>query len=277
MPEHQIDTSGVRSDRLRRAISRLPGEAIRSLRERGDIVVKTEPYYSRLRIPMTVTGTAPYAYALAKGEFSAFDYAQGDSMANAGFPAAAPYDRATKADTNLISRSETVNNEWVFIDGIALVFLPTTDVEVAKRVIPDAYCRFDMNGTLDLIKLGNPLLLGGGPGLFGAGESRVVTPNAFETRAQIPGFLSNGMPDPGGVKKLNDVLLWGPKSSSDSNLKFVWEQTRAVSFTATARAADAAVGIPAWTPAAATGDVGTYLEVMVMLDCVQLTSRGSNR
>ena len=158
-----------------------------------------------------------------------------------------------------------------------LVVLPSSEPEIVRRVFNDSYCRIDMMGNQDVIKLGNPLFLGGGPGLFGGGESRVLTPGAFDMTKRIQGHISERHARPARVQALVRRAALGPEILERLNLSFVLQVDRTISFTAAARAANATPGVPAFSPPTATGDEGTYMEFMVYLDCVQLGSRSRNR
>lgn len=267
--------------RLARALRRLPANLRDQLKANAQqAVVKCDPYFSKIRIPITTVAVASgtYTFTVPAGKFTCFDYGQGDPMTNAGFPSTYT---GTYSDTNLLTKSETIGNEFVFVDGVTLMLMPRTETDVLRKVWSELYCSISMEGKANFIRLGNPSLLGGGGGLVSNGQSLIRTPNNQDVRSVAEGFPSNGFASVMDYKDLDDALVWGPKGQVDSQLVFQIDVNRTVTWTSASRAVDLANNITAFTPPAAqtaVSDVdGTFIEAMVFLHSVQIGGRSTNR
>ncbi len=273
----------LKKERLDRAMELLPEDILEDLNRARQGVSKCDPYYSKIRVPVVTVAVAGGNHTLTvpAATYSCFDYAIGDTMSNAGYPTAAPYDKATIADTNLMSKSETMSNEFVVIDAISMLLMPRSDAELARRIWPELYCSIAMEGKSNFIRLGNPSLLGGGGGPVGNSQSVIRMPNNQDVRSVNEGTMTNGTSSVNDVKFLDDPIVWGPKGRVDSNLSFEVRIPRTITWIAPARTVDAANNITAFTPPAAQtaiSDVeGTFLEFMVVLHSVQLSKRSQNR
>ena len=275
-----MDLSQVRSERLRRAFANLSPAARADLENNPAFFLKSDPYFSKGRISVkTITaGGGNSTLSIPRGEITLFDYAKGESMTRAGFPSAAPYDKATSADTNLNSKSETNGAEYVFVDGLSVILLPRSEPEIVRRVTSELYFSMSVGGADDFLKFGNPTWLGGGGGIAGAALSRAVTPNLQDAFAQNPGFLSYGLPSVNDVKMLTDPFIWGPKGKADSSMTLRCTIARDITWTIpTTRAADLANNVAAFSAPAAQTDVsdvdGTFIEFLAVLHSVQIGPR----
>jgi hypothetical protein len=271
-----------KKERIERAVKKMPANVKRNFEGMDFAVSRVDPYFSRGRISAStiVVSGGVHTITVPAQRIRLFDYGQNDAMTAAGFPAAAPFDRATKADTNLRVRGETNAGEFVVIDGISLHIHPRSEPEILRRVWAEIDCTMTLESNEEKLRFGNPMFLGGGGGLVGQGVSQVTTPNAFDTRSVAEGFISNGFPGLLDFKQLEDPIVWGPKGLVDSQLAFVLNLTRTVTIVAAARAANATVGIPAFTPPVAQtapSDVdGTFVDLMVVLHSVQIAQRSVN-
>jgi hypothetical protein len=244
----------------------------------GGVFVKTDMYYSRFRIPYTVTTAGSpvvSTLSLAAGtKVLPFQYAKGDLPAVAGFPAS--FGQAKDCDTNLLSKGSTNNQELMLIQGVGVHISPETDPELARRTWPHLYVSFGFGGDENTYRMGPPGFWPGAGGLSGGGLSNLLMPNMGDTQQVVPGFTTNGQTHQDNYRKLQESVLWSPVSGgSDTNLTVSITAARAISFTATARTAG--TGIAAVTPPAATDAAGTFVEGWVQLFGLQFAPRSKNR
>lgn len=273
----------ITDQRIRRAIANLPREQQIAIENSGELVVTSEPYYSKVRISATTVTVAAGPPIVATMTFpvqqrTCFDYAKNDPMTGAGYPSTFT---ATECDTNLLSKGETNGAQFVFIDGFTVFATTRSDPELIRQLSMDMYLSASLEGRKGMFRLGNPVMHGGGGGWFGGGVSDVLTPNLRDRQAVHNGFVNNGFPSVQDWHRFPDCILWGPKGKADSTWQVMLELQRAHTIVSTGHAADAANGVQAFVPPAAQtaeSDVaGTFVEFMVMLRSIQLGPKGRNR
>lgn len=273
-----FDLDQVRNQRVMRAIENLPPELKGDLLASQSMVVKQDPYYSRGRIAGTVSGEN---LVFTKDSLTLFDYAIGDTLGNAkGFTSSSPYDKATRADTNLITKNETNGAEFFFIDGIGIVLEPMSDPILAAKIFSECACSISLEGKDGLYQLGLPFFMPGGAGLVGGGLTAQIANNLNDPIPRVSGFPSNGFQSPFDYKHLHDCIAWCPKGKRDSTLQFRVELTRSLTLAmGTTRAEDVADNndVQGWTNPAATYDPWTWVGFWVVLHGIQITPRSGNR
>lgn len=238
------------------------------------------PYYSRVRFAFSNSVNAGVnTYSLAAGtELKAFNYAQGQSLTGAGFGGSLT---ATALETNLIKQSETVAGEAVKIFGVSFMLDADADAELTRLVFANTSVRVGLNGDQQLYQLGPLSMLPGAGGLHGMGRSDVVEPNLMERYAML-GVLSNGLPGRQNFYLLPTPILWLPPGGSDATLVITCRVERAISFTSTNRAAQAAGANTSGTQAftgpttASANTLGTYTGGWFVLHSVTKAPRSSN-
>ncbi len=232
---------------------------------RGQSQSKWASYYSKVRFVTARTGSSTaYTYTIAAGTVvNAFGYAIGGDMATAGRSGTS----ATPADTNLVTASQTVSNETILIRGIGCQITPDSDPELA--ILGDASISVTMllNGGNPLYRLGNPTMLPGGGGLFGAGVSNMITPPTNDRITKGIGAVSNGDPQSFNFFEFPEPVLWRPAGNPDSSLNVSIKAEVAVAYTnagdVSAQASSSSfVGLPAFTSPTAAA---TFLAYNVVL------------
>lgn len=266
----------IDSQRIRRAIQKMPASVQADFPADGQINFLDEPYYSKFRVSAATVASGLVTMQIQTR--TCFNYAIGESMVNAGYPAGY---NATIADTNLQARSETNASQYVCIDGVVLMPMPRSDPALLEQIWSDLHVSGAAEGRPGFYRFGPPVLLGGGGGLHGGGVSRLYTPDIGEKQMRHPGFVNNGLPSVGDWNQKPDPIIWCPKGKPDSTFGMQIDLLRQRTFQATARTLDAANGITAFTVPAdqtAESDVqGTFVEFMAVLKCVQIQGRSANR
>jgi hypothetical protein len=230
-----------------------------------DVKIDTTPYWSTVRYQFSIAGLL--AAGVAR---QAFSYAVGGDRTPAGFTAVAgAANAATMADTNLMQAGQTRLNSDIFVTGVAAYITPDSDAALVKRVVRESVVTLSTDGqnTTPLAPLER---LPAGGGLFGVGRSAIKVP-AINVAGLVDGgegaaiqFVNNGAPTAGNFFLLNSPILWSGQQGTDSNFRLNFTMDRAISEpVAAARAAGA--GISAYTPPAALGDPGTFVDVRVAL------------
>lgn len=271
-----------RANALEGALSRTnPGDRvlIQQAALQSQVRVKTEVYYSAVRLtPQSVskvagTTTVTFSPNVANPP-QAFSYGVGDQMVNAGFPVAAP--SATYAQTNLIAKNETNEQEEFLIDGLAFISHPGNDAELVRKVLPELYLSAGFGGDKNKFKFGPGLFWPGGAGIFGNGASFWGPPPMLQdAKYTHPGSPSNGSPFVNNYRRLPEGIRWNPKGQPDSTFGVNVTLTKAITFTGADRAADVANNIAAVTVPSADGD-DTGLLFWVALYGIQKGVRGTN-
>ena len=269
---------------LFRQLASLPPDVRAFIGEQyGDtqITVLPLPYWSTVRFQATRAAGPPVAFTIDTTERKAFAYAQGQDMTIAGFTAAARV--ANLADTNLLKQSETRDNSDVWIWGLAGYLTPDSEPALARRIWRETSVQISLNGTQS-IPLGTPEMFPSAGGLYGAGVTYLKAPAENQAGASNAdggigaqmGFVNNGNPMAGNFFRLPQPFKWASVGSqaSDSSLIITCQPQRTITELATARAA--ATGIEPFTPPAAAGDPGTYVDLRWHLVCVSVSKRSVN-
>lgn len=287
----QSANAEVRQLQIAQQIANLPPDVRAQIQQTygaGQIAVLPLPYWSTVRFQSTRAAGPPVTFSVAAGERKAFAYAIGQSLQIAGFNAA--YGNATEAETNLLRQSETRDNADFWIWGVACNVSNDSEPALAARIFRDTSVRISLNGTTQ-IPLGRLEMFPGAGGLYGTGRSAIKVPNildiggsAVDNGAGAPyPFYQNGDPMAGNFFRLNQPFKWASvgNSGADSSLVVSFILQRA--FTETAGLARAAVAAgtanyPAglFTPPAADGDLGTYVDIIVHLIGVAVAQRSVN-
>jgi hypothetical protein len=247
------------------------------------------PYWSTVRFQAVRAGAGPFTFTIDTTTRNAFAYAIGQDMGTAGFPAG--FGNATKADTNLLKQSETRDNADVWIWGLAANIMPTSEPALARRVLREVEVEIALNGTQS-IPLGTIEMFPGAGGLYGSSPSYLLAPDQLTAGPNIAdggagqqvGFMSNGNPMAGNFFRLPQPFKWASVGSqgSDSSLIISCTPFRQIIETSTARAAIpvaagvTTVGTAPFTPPAATGDPGTFVDLRWHLICVAVAKRSVN-
>jgi hypothetical protein len=248
-------------------------------RDVSQLVILSLPYYSTVRFGAARAAGPPITMTIDTTVRTAFSYGQGQPMTAAGFATG----NGTAAETNLIRGSETRDQADVWIWGIACAITPDSEPALARRVVRDTAVAISLNGTQQL-PLGTLEHFPGGGGLYGAGVSALKQPDlatpggsSVENGAgSIMPFFNNGNPMSGNFYRLPQPFKWaGVGSGADSSLGILFTPQRSIVETAGV-ARVAAAGVSAFTPPAAAGDFGTYVDVRVRLICVSVNVRGVN-
>lgn len=278
IPQNPNDEA--RKQALYRQLASLPADVRAFIGEQyanSQVTILPLPYWSTMRFQGAVSGAN---LVIDTSERRAFGYAQGQSPTAAGFPAS--FGNATFAETNLTSQSQTVNNSDVWIWGIAASLLPTSEAALAARVWRDTYLTMSFSGST-VIPLGTLEMFPGAGGLTGFGQSYIKSP-PLDTAGRVDngpgaqlGFLNNGDAAAPNFFRLPQPFKWSAVGSANTDSSFVITGTPQRTITeamATARVAGA--GVEAFTPPAATGDAGTFVDVRIHLVCVSVSRRSQN-
>jgi hypothetical protein len=239
----------------------------------GQIYKLWSNYYSIVRFQAIVAVSAPVTTLTFQAvEQRPFNYRIGDNLSNAGFDPA--FGVATDAETNLVKANETVAGEQLQVYGISLMPSSITDIGLWKKLIANMSVNVSMDGGAQNYKLGRPDMIPGSGGTFGSGYTPTVVPPLDASIAADSSF-SNGWPTNDNFYPFPQPLIWSPSGSTDSNFQIVLRLVRQLTFAETARAA--ATGIAAFTPPTATGDFGTYIDIMCRLHSKQMAARSVNQ
>lgn len=203
------------------------------------------PYYSTVKFLAPASGdpaAGAVTYDLARGTIiEAYSYANGDPKSTAGFTNGdGP---ATKADTNITTRFQTIGGQNVLIHGIALQWLPAAlhlaDGQVAPHRVrlPDATflaalneavsVELTLNADENTFRLGTIGMIPGAGGLSG-GSDDIAGDTSKAGDQRTIGYPNNGWPVRSNYFPMPEGLVWRNQSNSDSQLKIKFEVTRAI-------------------------------------------------
>jgi hypothetical protein len=242
------------------------------------ITVQPLPYWSTIRFQGEVAAGPPVTVTIDTSERVAFAYAVGQQMTIAGFPAGFPV--AGKADTNLKKQGETRNNEDVWIWGLAATIQPNSEPALAAALWRNVALDMAIGGD-NTIPIGTLEMYPGAGGLAGGGRSFLKSPATNVAGAADGGvggaidFTNNGWPMAGNFRRFPQPFKWAKVGAggSDSSLNIIATPQRAI----VEAGGLAVVGPPAFTPPAATGDPGTFVDVRFQLICVSVRFRSVNQ
>jgi hypothetical protein len=238
------------------------------------------PYWSTVRLAAAVAAGPPVVLTVDTTPRKAFQYAVGQDMGVAGRPGVL----ATYADTSLLRAGETLDNQDVWIDGLCLEVCPNSEPALVGALFRETLVEISLNGTQS-IKLGTINMFPGGGGPYGIGQSASAEPD-LQTTGIIDGgggtpygYVQNGNPMAGNFYKFKkgQGFKWSAIGSgnSDASLSLIFTPTRQIVDTlALARAA--AAGVAPWTPPAAAGDPGTFLDIRARLVSTAVGRRSVN-
>lgn len=283
VPSNPADEA--RRQQLYRQLASLPPDVRQFIGEQygaSQITVLPLPYWSTMRFQSVLAAGPPVTLTIDTTPRKAFAYAQGQSPAIAGFPAA--FGNATPAETNLLKASETRDNADVWIWGIAAHLTPESEPSLARRVWRDSIIELALNGTQN-IPLGTLEMFPGAGGLYGAATSAIKEPSLPDTGGGpvdngVGGrveFLGNGMPLAGNFFRLPQPFKWSSSGTpgADSALVITGTPQRAIVETAGLVRA-AAAGVGAFTPPGVAAAIGTFVDVRFHLICVAVSRRSQN-
>jgi hypothetical protein len=168
------------------------------------------------------------------------------------------------------------------IDGIGLILTADNDPFFLRKVTPNTFMSCGFGGAITTYKWGPMLFWPGGSGLFGLGQDHFEPPALPGGQIQLSGSVTSGIPGAEDYAKQLDTIIWGPKGQADSTYSAQVLVTRAVTWTATARAATAPAsadgfqGVQAFTPPAQDAE-GSYADFWLRLFGTQVGPRSKNR
>ena len=244
----------------------------------SQIVKKHKSIYSAVRFQFTPgtpsAGATTFTLNTSSTKIRAFSYGIGDDMTTAGFnDQLAGYSTATEAETNLISKNDT-NGAVIKITGISLYLSETSDAALAKLVWANTYVDTTLDGVNQYLLIGRMGRIPSAGGLYGNGDSLVTQPGLLDEVAQV-GVVSNGMPQANNFLRLGEPIWWHPASKTDSKFQVRFQVVRNLSVTSTARTAG--TGVTAYTPPVNLGDPGTFVDVIVYLQCTEYMKRSKQQ
>lgn len=270
----------ARRQQLMRMTANLPADVRAYIQEtygESQITVLAVPYWSTVRFQASIVGTD---LVIDTSERKAFAYAQGQSMTTGGFLAA--FGNATSAETNLLKQSETRDNADCWIWGLAAYVTQDSEGPLIARVWRETSTSISLNGTQS-IPLGTLEMFPSAGGLYGVGQSASKVPDLATTglidggAGASFGFCNNGNPMAGNFYRFQQPFKWSAvgSSGSDSSLVITSQPQRTITEPMGA-ARVAAAGEAVFTPPAAAGDRGTYVDVRWHLVCVSVAKRSVN-
>lgn len=210
MPINIADTTQPQSAALQAYIAGKPYQS------------KWNAYFSRIRVS-AVSGTGATGFTVLAGpEFKAFGYYVGGDMTAAGLPGV----QATYADTNILTASQTVAGEALEIDGIGLILLQQSDMNLAKQLDQCLSVTLRMNGNTNY-PMGIPSMLPGPGGLMGTSEAASIAPDQLSQLAFV-GAMSNGLPHITNYFPLPEPMIWSSAGKTDSTLNVIVKAERSV-------------------------------------------------
>lgn len=202
----------------------------------GQQRVTSWPYYSTVKFQATRTGASgSYLYTMTTQTrgLRAFGYALGETKEAAGYSAADG--QATAADTNIITKNQTISGQYVEIRGLAFQW-HTTAINVAGGVTElrpldgnfvSALMRvvsveMGMNGDDQTYKLGTIGMIPGAGGLMG-GAPLLSGLNALDGNNKTD-FASNGWSTRSNFFRVPEGVLWTTSDKPDGNLNVIFRQ-----------------------------------------------------
>lgn len=217
---------------------------------RRSVIASSAPYFSRVFFDSEAV-EAPagtFNYSLPQGtERRAFGYAKTDPVP--GFPAKfGTQSNATSADTNLMTKGQTLAGQTVLIQGLACLIQPRSDFEFARNICSELSVSIGLNGDSQTMEMGTPLNLPGIGGLYGWGFTEMQTP-AFDSAASsgVAKLASNGLPGADNFRRVPEGLIWRPAGKTDGSLVIKCKVERTVSMGPLVERV-AAAGIQAYDP-----------------------------
>jgi hypothetical protein len=87
--------------------------------------------------------------------------------------------------------------------------------------------------------------------------------------------MTNGMPQMSNYLRLGEKIRWNPLSKVDSKFQVRFQVARAVTTSAIGR--PAGTGVEEFKPPQNLGDEGTYVDVIVYLQCEEIAPRSKQQ
>lgn len=238
------------------------------------------PYYSTVRFQAAfATGI------IAPTTRKAFSYGVGQEPTAAGFAAA--FGVATEAETNLLVPSTTNNGEDFIINGVRAFLTPDSEPTLAIDLWRHVFLELKI-GARTTIPLGRLEQFPGGGGLRGVGQSALVEPELFASGVPDGGagakvsVMANGEPAVGNFREIDPIWWSGIANGVDSSLNVLATPKRQIQRApGTARLAQQGAVelvdmVGAFTPPAADGARGTYVDVVIQLEGYRINRRSIN-
>jgi hypothetical protein len=237
-------------------------------------IASSAPYYSRVFFTSAGVdgGGGSFTYTFPAGvERRAFGYAKTDPIP--GAPFLAPANEATPADTNLMTKGQTLAGQTVLIQGVSVMVQPGSDFEAAKEMLTECSVSIGLNGDSQQMEMGTPLNLPGIGGLYGWGFSRLIAPAAQNNAGgEFAKLGSNGVPGADNFRRVPEGLIWRPAGKTDGTLVIKFRSERAVVVgPVLSRAAQANPLIFAYTPPASV-----KIDLMCHLICIAISDASVN-
>jgi len=227
------------------------------------------PYYSTCRFSALKVGAGPFTYTLAANSIvTAFNYAIGNSMVQAGF--AATFGNATDSETNLLTASQTRDNQTVDIIGIGIELCSAAgasdnsgvDVfcaQLARQLARNVSASLQLSGSITQL-LGPISRFNAGCGLYGAAVDNTIAPDFDSVIPAGQPFGANGNPIGGTFYRFPTPIRWEASGGgkSDSSLTVAFTNRHPILIASADRAAGA--GVTAFTaPPEIAVDLRTWL------------------
>lgn len=248
-------------------------ELLRSRYQGKAITVLGFAMYSMIRFQATTVGVIDTSIRRA------FSYSIGQAPTSAGFAAA--YGNATQAETNQTIANQTLNGADFLVYGLAANLTPDSEGPYAGRVWRETFCSLAL-GSNTTIPIGKLAMFPGAGGLRGVGQAatkqpQLSSPGIVDGGAGAQwGFITNGEAAAGNYFRLNQPIVWtGMANGVDSSFNVLCQPGRTIT-EAPGAARVAAAGVAAFTPPAAVGDRGTYVDVEWQAIGVQINVRSNN-
>lgn len=199
------------------------------------------PYYSTVKFTATRAEDAPggpYTYTLARGtEVRAFGYGLREDKSAGGYQAPALDGLATRADTNIVTKNQTISGQFVHILGLALQWHPSAvhgDNSSGSRVPEQWFAsaeylaaldrlisvRFSVNGDDNTYKMGTIGMSPGAGGLFGGAPRSTALP--FLDGGQNAQFPNNGYPTRQNFFPIPEGIWWNTSDKPDGNMNVIF-------------------------------------------------------
>lgn len=250
-------------------------EAIATAGQRGTIA-SSAPYFSRVFFTADATESpaGTFNYAVAQGtERRAFGYAKTDDVP--GWPtslgAAATHGKATSADTNLMTKGQTLAGQTVLIQGLACIVQPRSDFEFARNLLSEVSISIGLNGDNQQMEMGTPLNIPGIGGLYGWGFTGLIPPAlSAAAGSEMAKLGSNGLPDANNYRRVPEGLIWRPAGKTDGTLVVRARVERGVAIGPVVERA-AAVGIQVFDP-----PTQIVCDLMFHLVCIAISDQSVN-
>lgn len=235
------------------------------------------PYWSTVRLLSSRAAGPPVVLTIDTTPRKAFQYCIGQDATVGGFSGTI----ATPAETNLLRAGETLDGATVWIWGLAAELCTNAEPLIAAQAWRDSVVDLSLNGTQS-IRLGTLAMFPAAGGLYGQGRSFVAEPQLAQSggvdggQGATVGYVANGNPMAGNFMRFPQPFKWnGTGKGADASLSIIVTPQRTMTFTcAVARAA--AAGVAAYTPPAAAGNAGTFIDVRFRLVAVAIGDRSDN-